>query len=389
MTLRNQDLLRSYATDIIPPDDTLSEAMYNNVKLTHYFGNLPAQEELPDTPDDQPSTQLTTRKPTVSSTHSDWQLVRTLAGAHKGWIRCIAIDEITNKWYVTGLADSTIKIWDFENNSLKAILTGHVLGVRSLCISKRFPYLFSGGEDKSLRCWDLERTNSPAGCQIRSYHGHLGGVYSIALHPELDLLFSGGKDCVVRVWDIRSRAEAMTLLGHQNDITSIQTDYSDPQVITSSMDGTIRLWDLRNQKTELLITNHSKSIRSMRSHPKETTFVSGDGNGEIKQWLLPKGELLNEFQSSPKETNQRDNSRIINTLSINPVSNTLFSGYDDGRLEFYDYMNGTSQQSGYSPSLSGSQDDAAIYASTFDMSGLRLLTCHGDKSIRIWGKSSY
>ena len=158
------------------------------------------------------------------------------------------MDEITNKWYVTGLADSTIKIWDFENNSLKAILTGHILGVRSLCVSKRFPYLFSGGEDKSLRCWDLERTNSPAGCQIRSYHGHLGGVYSTALHPELDLLFSGGKDCVVRVWDIRSRAEAMTLLGHQNDITSIQTDYNDPQVITSSMDGTIRLWDLRNQK---------------------------------------------------------------------------------------------------------------------------------------------
>jgi pleiotropic regulator 1 len=127
----------------------------------------------------------------------------------------------------------------------------------------------------------------------------------------------------------------------------------------------------------------------MKSHPKETTFVSGDGNGEIKQWLLPKGELLNEFQSGPRETNQRDNSRIINTLSINPVSNTLFSGYDDGRLEFYDYVNGTLQQSGYSPSLSGSQDDAAIYASTFDMSGLRLLTCHGDKSIRIWGKSSY
>lgn len=181
----------------------------------------------------------------------------------------------------------------------------------------------------------------------------------------------------------------MTLLGHQNDITSIQTDYNDPQVISSSMDGTIRLWDLRNQKTELLITNHSKSIRSMMSHPKESTFVSGDGNGEIKQWLLPKGELLNEFQSSIRDNNQRDNSRIINTLSINPVSNTLFSGYDDGRLEFYDYVNGTLQQSGYSPSLSGSQNEAAIYASTFDMSGLRLLTCHGDKSIRIWGSTPY
>lgn len=99
------------------------------------------------------------------------------------------------------------------------------------------------------------------------------------------------------------------------------------------------------------------------------------------------GDLLNEFQSNVSDMNQRDNSKIINTLSINPVTNTLFSGYDDGRLEFYDYINGSLQQSGYSPSLSGSENEAAIYASTFDMSGLRLLTCHGDKSIRIWGST--
>ena len=56
----------------------------------------------------------------------------------------------------------------------------------------------------------------------------------------------------------------------------------------------------------------------MKSHPKESTFISGDGNGEIKQWLLPQGDLLNEFQSNVSDMNQRDNSKIINTLSINP-----------------------------------------------------------------------
>lgn len=386
VTATSHDILKSIDDSILPPEDTLSEAMYNNVKLDHYFNKLPKSSEENNI-NDQTNQLIVSAAPELEdSPAAEWKLLRTLAGAHQGWIRAIALDEITNKWYVTGLADSTIKIWDFENNSLKAVLTGHVLGIRSLCISKRHPYLFSGGEDKSLRCWDLERSNSDAGCQIRSYHGHLGGVYSIGLHPELDVLFSGGKDCVVRVWDIRSRVEAMTLLGHTNDITSIETDYNDPQVITSSMDGTIRLWDLRKLKTELLITNHSKSIRSMKSHPKEATFVSGDSNGEIKQWLLPKGELLNEFGTSQLLPNQRDNSRIINTLAINPVTNTLFSGYDDGKLEFYNYTTGNLQQSGQSPSLAG-PEQSAIYASTFDMSSLRLLTCHGDKSIRIWGTS--
>ena len=64
---------------------------------------------------------------------------------------------------------------------------------------------------------------------------------------------------------------------------------------------------------------------------------------------LPKGELLNEFGTSQLLPNQRDNSRIINTLAINPVTNTLFSGYDDGKLEFYNYTTGNLQQSGKSP----------------------------------------
>lgn len=62
--------------------------------------------------------------------------------------------------------------------------------------------------------------------------------------------------------------------------------------------GPLRLWDLRKQNTELCITQHSKSIRSMAAHPMEQTFTSGDSGGNIKQWLLPKGELLNNFEKS-------------------------------------------------------------------------------------------
>ena len=40
-------------------------------------------------------------------------------------------------------------------------------------LSARSPYLFSCGEDKMVRCWDLEYNRV-----IRDYHGHLSGVYA-------------------------------------------------------------------------------------------------------------------------------------------------------------------------------------------------------------------
>ncbi|KAK6460148.1 WD40-repeat-containing domain protein [Scheffersomyces coipomensis] len=252
------------------------------------------------------------------------------------------------------------------------------MAVRAMAISSKYPYLFSGSEDKTVRCWDLERSNSPSGAQIRDYHGHVGGIYSMALHPELDLLFTGGKDAVVRVWDLRSRSDIMVLTGHRSDISSVVAQTSDPQVITSSMDGTIRLWDLRKQSTALTITQHTKSIRSMVLHPQEMTMCSGDTNGNLKQWLLPGGQLLNEFGNP-------DDGKIINTLSINPATNVLFAGYDDGKVEFYDYIEGNLLQSDSTAPVTGS-NESAIYASTFDMSGLRLITCEGDKSIKVWGE---
>lgn len=39
---------------------------------------------------------------------------------------------------------------------LKVSLTGHVSTVRGLAVSARHPYLFSCGEDRQVKCWDLE-----------------------------------------------------------------------------------------------------------------------------------------------------------------------------------------------------------------------------------------
>jgi pleiotropic regulator 1 len=80
------------------------------------------------------------------------------------------------------------------SGTLKLSLTGHISTVRGLVSSPRHPYLFSCGEDKQIKCWDLE-TNKV----IRHYHGHLSAVYSMALHPTLDVLITGGRDSVARV----------------------------------------------------------------------------------------------------------------------------------------------------------------------------------------------
>ena len=63
----------------------------------------------------------------------------------------------------------------------------------------------------------------------------------------------------------------------------------------------------------------------------------------------------------------------------------LFSGGDDGTLDFWDWRSGHCFQSIKTQVQPGSLDaESAIYAASFDVTGSRLFTCEADKTIKVW-----
>jgi len=299
--------------------------------------------------------------------HPPWKLKSVISG-HLGWVRSIAV-EPGNEWFCTGAADRTIKLWDLASGTLKVTLTGHIATVRGLVVSDRHNYLFSCGEDKMVKCWDLEQNKA-----IRYYHGHLSGVYSLSMHPKLDILVTGGIDSTVRVWDIRTKNEIHVLTGHTNTITSVVTQSVDPQIISGSEDSTVKLWDLGMGKTISTLTHHKKGIRASLIHPTEFTFATASADN-IKKWKLPAGDFISNFSG---------HNSIINTIALNQ-ENVLVSGADNGSMVFWDWNTGYPFQKLDTIVQPGSlESEAAIFASTFDKSGSRFITCEGDKTIKIY-----
>ncbi|CAN0855744.1 Protein pleiotropic regulatory locus 1 [Linum grandiflorum] len=230
--------------------------------------------------------------------------------------------------------------------------------------------MFSAGDDKLVKCWDLEQNKA-----IRSYHGHLSGVYCLALHPTIDLLLTGGRDSVCRVWDIRTKMQAFALAGHDNTVCSVFTRPTDPQVITGSHDSTIKFWDLRYGKTMLTLTHHKKSVRALAQHPTEHSFASASADN-IKKFNLPKGEFMHNMLSQQKT--------IINTMAVNE-DGVMVTGGDNGSLWFWDWKSGHNFQQSQTIVQPGSlESEAGIFAACFDLTGSRLITCEADKTIKMW-----
>lgn len=300
--------------------------------------------------------------------HAPWKCYRVLSG-HLGWVRSLAVDP-SNQWFVTGSADRCIKVWDLASGQLKLTLTGHIEQVTGLAVSDRHPYLFSCGLDKMVKCWDLEYNKV-----IRHYHGHLSGIYSLALHPQLDVLFTGGRDSTCRVWDMRTKAQVFCLSGHDNTVCSILSQAPDPQCITGSHDATIRMWDLRTGKTVNTLTHHKKSVRAMAMHPKEFTFASASADN-IKKWQLPTGAFLHNTLQQQRA--------IVNTVAVNPEG-VMATGGDNGSLWMWDWRSGNCFQQQETLVQPGSlESEGSIFAAAFDMTGSRLITCEGDKTVKMW-----
>ena len=158
-------------------------------------------------------------------------------------------------------------------------LTGHIAAVRGLGVSTRHPYLFSAGEDKMVKCWDLEvcfLLIIILKCIIsivQQSHSTLSWSFEwclfLKLAPYTRLVGNRRSrlycSCMGYAYKTTSVCLGMLLFlqkqtGHTSTVASIQCQDADPQIITSSNDATVRLWDLAAGKTMCTLTHHKKSV---------------------------------------------------------------------------------------------------------------------------------
>ena len=68
----------------------------------------------------------------------------------------VAAGEKLSLLIICQLFPLVLQLWELATGRLKLTLTGHISSVRGVEVSPRQPYLFSCGEDKTVKCWDLE-----------------------------------------------------------------------------------------------------------------------------------------------------------------------------------------------------------------------------------------
>ncbi|KJE94942.1 tnf receptor-associated factor 7 [Capsaspora owczarzaki ATCC 30864] len=147
------------------------------------------------------------------------------------WARALVATET----YLYSGSYKTIFIHSLETLECVRVLNTHGGSVYSLAVTDR--HIICGTYENSIHVWDVNNYSD-----VAVLSGHLGAVYALAVLSTRNSarLFSGSYDNTIRVWNLENFQCVQTLIRHGSSVDTLAA--SKGRVFSGAADNTIKVW---------------------------------------------------------------------------------------------------------------------------------------------------
>ncbi|KAM7256524.1 hypothetical protein ACFE04_012265 [Oxalis oulophora] len=246
----------------------------------------------------------------------DW--IGTFQG-HKGAVWSVGLDSNALR-AASGSADFSAKLWNaLTGDELHSFAHKHI--VRACAFSQDTNFLTTGGHEKILRIFDLNRPDAPP----RELDNSPGLVRTVAwLHSDQTIISSCSDISGVRLWDVRSGKIVQTL-ETKSPVTNAEVS-PDGRYITTADGSTVTFWDA-NHFGLVKSYNMPCNVISASLEPKfGNKFVVG---GE-DMWVH-----LFDFHTGEEIGCNKGHHGPVHCVRFAPGGESYASGSEDGTIRIW------------------------------------------------------
>ncbi len=219
-----------------------------------------------------------------------------------------------NQQRALAVLDDRIQVWNAKRGTLLASLNGHRGMIYSMAISGNGALAVSGGEDSTVRIWDLDACGQLL--VFGGEEGHVGRVWSVALTPNGKWAASVGEDGMLMIWDLRKGCRYRALQAYDTDIRkTTPLEDANPlsmerirghlrgagcvaitpngrMAVTGGADGSVRVWDLKKGQEKYVFKDHQAGVGwvGISWHGRRAYSISYDR--QLKVWDLDRNRLM-------------------------------------------------------------------------------------------------
>jgi RNA polymerase sigma factor (sigma-70 family) len=241
---------------------------------------------------------------------------------------------------------AVIELWDPATGASLRTLEGHRNQLWSAAFSPDSKTLISGGDDKTVRFWELATGKEVL--QIVCPEG----VRQVALSPDGSLLASIGHvkredqgishwhpDNHVRIWDASTGKELRSLAMPEQDIRpNLPAGFMDMHfaptgttLLTGGLDGMLRVWDAATGKQQRQFGGFAGAPHAFAFTPDGKTLALADGGATIRVIDLVSGE---------DRLSHHGHRTSVGSAVLTPDGRAVVTSGWDGTLHFWDPATG-------------------------------------------------
>jgi len=261
---------------------------------------------------------------------------------------------------------TTIRVWSLPDGECRMDWEAHKFACSWVSLSPDGKTVWSGGNDKLLKRWDLESGDclktieggtrskgdiSPdgkmaatisddrikiwdteSGASLHLLPGHSNyGIFALRFAPDGRSLFSGGADKQVHQWDVRDGERIRSFENFQTGIVyALDVSADGKRLVTGAgsagVHHTVQTWDVERGEYRATMHGHKDMISTLHLDPTGQYAITGGWDTNVMFWDLDARECLHKFEGHSKK---------VTHACFSPDARYVFSTSDDNTIRWW------------------------------------------------------